>query len=114
MRLLPAGGQRPALGGQPGRVAGRGGLRRHERLSLCQRARAGAAPAPRGVAGRPDAGRVGRGVGRDAGGGGGDRGGLRARRPQHGGQPRAGGRAPGCRPTSISTSCRAGPATPTS
>ena len=47
LRLLPAGGQRPALGGQPRRVAGRDGLRRPERLPLRQRARARAAPAPR-------------------------------------------------------------------
>ena len=76
LRLLPAGGERSALGGQPRGVAGRGDLRRPERLSLRQRARARAAPAPRRGAGGPHRRRVRRAVGGDAGGGG-----ARSRRP---------------------------------
>ncbi len=89
--LLPAGRQRRALRGQPRRLAGRRGLRRHERLPLRQRARPGAPAAPCRGAGRPDRRRVGGGVGRHPGRGGGDRVGLRTRRPQHGRQSRAGG-----------------------
>ena len=104
LRLLPAGGERPALGGQPRGVAGRADLRGPERLPLRQRARARAAPAPRRAAGRPDGGRVRRAVVGDAGGGGRDRDGLRARRAEHGRQPRPGGRRRAARRTSTCTS----------